>query len=123
MASYHLPVRSECFHGELYQRMHDDLNLAGRAERTVHGYLRAVRQLADFCQTFHHGTTVRGCHKTGTCRPCAGADRPQGPGLPASSQLFARDRRRFCDSLLIVLIGPVLPLWLCVGSKTIFLPA
>ncbi len=51
MPSYHLPVRSKYFHGELYQRMHDDLNLAGMAERTVHGYLRAVRQLADYCRT------------------------------------------------------------------------
>ena len=30
--------------------MVDDLRLAGKAKRTVYGYLRAVRQLADFCQ-------------------------------------------------------------------------
>ena len=29
-----------------------------------------------------------GCHKTGSRRPCAGAFKPQGPGLPHSSQLF-----------------------------------
>ena len=51
MAGYHLSIRSETFHGELCQRMHDDLNLAGMAERTVHGYLRAVRQLLDCCRT------------------------------------------------------------------------
>lgn len=28
-----------------------DLGLAGKAKRTVYGYLRAVRKLADFCET------------------------------------------------------------------------
>jgi len=37
------------------------------------------------------------CHKTGSSRPCAGGCRPQGPGLPTSSQLLAQDQRRFCD--------------------------
>lgn len=40
--------RSRYFDGVLYQRMSDDLNLAGMARRTHDGYLRAVRQLADF---------------------------------------------------------------------------
>jgi len=44
-------ARSTYFNGELYQRMSDDLHLAGRSKRTHDGYLRAVRQLADFCQT------------------------------------------------------------------------
>lgn len=30
--------------------MSDDLQLAGMGQRTVHGYLRSVRQLADYCQ-------------------------------------------------------------------------
>ena len=30
--------------------MHDDLHLSGKSQRTVHGYLRSVRQLADYCQ-------------------------------------------------------------------------
>lgn len=35
----------------LYSRMADDLHLAGMSQRTYDGYLRAVRQLADFCKT------------------------------------------------------------------------
>ena len=50
MPSYHKPTPSKYFHGPLYQQMHDDLQLTGKAERTVHGYLRAVRQLADHCR-------------------------------------------------------------------------
>ncbi len=42
---------SKFFTGELYQRMSDDLHLAGMSERTHAGYLRAVRQLADHAQT------------------------------------------------------------------------
>ena len=34
-------------------------------------------------------------------------DRPQGPGLPASSQLLARDQRRFCDSLQEAATRPI----------------
>jgi hypothetical protein len=30
--------------------MAEDLQLTGKAQRTVHGYLRAVRQLADHCR-------------------------------------------------------------------------
>jgi len=40
--------RSKFFCGSLYQRMSDDLHLAGMSKRTHDGYLRAVRQLADF---------------------------------------------------------------------------
>jgi len=50
MPNYSLPATSTFFKGILYQQMHDDLHLAGMAERTIHGYLRSVRQLADFCQ-------------------------------------------------------------------------
>ena len=51
MPNYSLPANSKFFTGKLYARMNDDLHLAGMSQRTVHGYLRAVRQLADFCQT------------------------------------------------------------------------
>ena len=39
------------FTDPLYSRMADDLHLAGMSQRTHDGYLRAVRQLADFCKT------------------------------------------------------------------------
>ncbi len=42
---------SNFFNGQLYQRMSDDLHLGGMSERTHAGYLRAVRQLADYCGT------------------------------------------------------------------------
>jgi len=45
-----LPTESNFFKGILFQKMADDLRLAGKAKRTVYGYLRAIRQLADFCQ-------------------------------------------------------------------------
>jgi len=45
-----LPAASRFFDGKLYQQMRDDLQLAGMSKRTVHGYLRAVRQLADYCR-------------------------------------------------------------------------
>jgi integrase/recombinase XerD len=45
-----LPSASRFFDGSLYQKMNEDLQLAGMSKRTVHGYLRAVRQLADYCQ-------------------------------------------------------------------------
>jgi site-specific recombinase XerD len=41
---------SKFFTGKLYKAMTDDLHLAGMGERTHHGYLRAVRQLADWCK-------------------------------------------------------------------------
>ena len=50
MPSYDKPVRSLYFNGSLYDKMAEDLQLTGKAERTVHGYLRAVRQLADWCK-------------------------------------------------------------------------
>ena len=36
--------------GQLYDRMADDLHLGGMSERTFAGYLRAVRQLTDYCE-------------------------------------------------------------------------
>lgn len=45
-----LPTASDYFKGKLYQKMVDDLRLAGKAKRTVYGYVRAVRKLADFHQ-------------------------------------------------------------------------
>lgn len=50
MPSYDKPNHSPYFHGALYQKMTEDLQLTGKAQRTVHGYLRAVRQLADHCR-------------------------------------------------------------------------
>ncbi len=44
-------AHSTYFNGALYKRMSDDLHLAGVGQRTHDGYLRAVRQLADFCET------------------------------------------------------------------------
>lgn len=43
-------THSPYFNGPLYQRMSEDLHLGGMSKRTHEGYLRAVRQLADFCQ-------------------------------------------------------------------------
>ncbi len=43
-------AHSRYFTGELYKRMSDDLHLAGMSQRTHDGYLRAVRQLADYCR-------------------------------------------------------------------------
>ena len=45
-----LPAQSDYFKGRLYQKLVDDLRLAGKAKRTVYGYVRAVRKLADFHQ-------------------------------------------------------------------------
>lgn len=45
-----LPLESKYFFGSLFHRMVDDQGLAGKAKRTVYGYLRAVRKLADYCQ-------------------------------------------------------------------------
>ena len=45
-----LPAQSPYFNGKLFQQMVDDLRLAGKAKRTVYGFLRAVRKLADFCR-------------------------------------------------------------------------
>jgi integrase/recombinase XerD len=44
-------AQSKFFTGKLYARMADDLHLGGMSERTHAGYLRAVRQLADYSQT------------------------------------------------------------------------
>ena len=39
------------FSGKFYKAMAEDLELCGLAKRTHAGYLRAVRQLADYCKT------------------------------------------------------------------------
>jgi hypothetical protein len=44
-------ARSYHFTGSLQERMAEDLHLGGMSQRTHDGYLRAVRQLADYCQT------------------------------------------------------------------------
>ena len=44
-------AKSKFFQGALYQRMSQDLQLIGRSKRTQEAYLRAVRKLADHCQT------------------------------------------------------------------------
>jgi integrase/recombinase XerD len=43
-------THSPYFNGPLYKRMSEDLHLGGMGKRTHEGYLRAVRQLADFCK-------------------------------------------------------------------------
>ncbi len=43
---------SSFFVDPLYSRMAEDLHLGGMSQRTHDGYLRAVRQLADYCQTW-----------------------------------------------------------------------
>jgi integrase/recombinase XerD len=43
-------THSPYFNGPLYQRMSEDLHLGGMSKRTHEGYLRAMRQLADFCK-------------------------------------------------------------------------
>ena len=43
-------ANSRFFTGRRYTRMAEDLHLAGMSERTHAGYLRAVRQLSDYCQ-------------------------------------------------------------------------
>ena len=43
-------THSPYFNGPLYERMSEDLHLGGMSKRTHEGYLRAVRQLADFCK-------------------------------------------------------------------------
>jgi site-specific recombinase XerD len=50
MPSYDKPNRSPFFNGPLYDQMAEDLQLTGKAQRTVYGYLRAVKKLADYCQ-------------------------------------------------------------------------
>lgn len=49
MANYERPARLKYFSGPIYDPMAEDLQLTGKAQRIVHGYLRAVRQLADHC--------------------------------------------------------------------------
>ena len=42
-----LPQPAEFFKGNLYNKLVEDLQLAGMAKRTVYGYVRAIRKLAD----------------------------------------------------------------------------
>ncbi len=49
-----LPAPSDHFKGKWYRQLIEDLQLAGKARRTVYGYVRAVRKLADFCQQSPH---------------------------------------------------------------------
>jgi site-specific recombinase XerD len=49
-----LPAPSDYFKGKWYRQLIEDLQLAGKAKRTVYGYVRAVRKLADFCQQPPH---------------------------------------------------------------------
>ena len=52
MVNYNFPPSpSKSYDGVLHEAMHEDLQLAGMSQRTVHGYLRAVRQLADWAET------------------------------------------------------------------------
>ena len=45
MASYDKPNRSKYFSGPIYDQMAEDLQLNGKAQRTVHGYLRNPMEL------------------------------------------------------------------------------
>ncbi len=51
MPNYNLPARSQHFNAKLCRQTHDDLHSAGTAQRTVHGKLRSVRQLDDYCKS------------------------------------------------------------------------
>ena len=51
MANYARSATSKFFTGKLYSRMCDVLHSGSMSQRTVHGYLRSVRQHSDFCQT------------------------------------------------------------------------
>ena len=52
MVNHNFPPSSSKFYdGVLHEAVHEDLQLAGMSQRTVHGYLRAVRQLADWAET------------------------------------------------------------------------
>lgn len=50
-----LPKTSEFFKGKWFDKMVEDLQLAGKAKRTVYGYVRAIRKLSDF----HHKSPVK----------------------------------------------------------------
>jgi integrase/recombinase XerD len=54
---------SKFFSGPLYARMADDLHLGGMSERTLAGYLRAVRQLADYCEASPEKITEDGLRR------------------------------------------------------------
>jgi len=50
MPNDYKPNRSQFIKGPLYDQTTEDLHLTGKAQRTVYGYLPAVRQLADHCR-------------------------------------------------------------------------
>ena len=45
-----VPASSPFFKGKFYDKLIEDLQLAGKAKRTVYGYVRAIRKLAEFCE-------------------------------------------------------------------------
>jgi hypothetical protein len=45
-----LPAPSKFFNGDWYDKLIEDLRLDGLAKRTVYGYVRAIRKLADYHQ-------------------------------------------------------------------------
>ncbi|MEM9410245.1 MAG: site-specific integrase [Planctomycetota bacterium] len=45
-----VPACSPYFKGKYYHKLIEDLHLAGKAKRTVYGYVRAVRKLTEFCK-------------------------------------------------------------------------
>ena len=44
------PLPAQFFNGTFYHKLIEDLQLTGKAKRTVYGYVRAVRKLAEFCE-------------------------------------------------------------------------
>ena len=52
---------STFFTGKLYARMSDDLHLGGMSEPAHVAYLRAVRKLAEYCQTPPVGRNAPKC--------------------------------------------------------------
>ena len=63
MVDYNKPPKgSRHFPQPLYDKMNEDLQLGGMGKRTVHGYLRAVRQLADWAQTSPNEITEQYLH-------------------------------------------------------------
>ena len=79
--------RSPFFVDPLYSRMAEDLHLGGMSQRTHDGYLRAVRQLADYFKTppdkisedqlrLHYGHLIAAPRAS---PPRSGSARPGGP--------------------------------------------
>ena len=93
-----LPAASRFFDGKLYQRMHDDLHLAGMSKRTVHGYLRAVRQLVDYCQRRPNEITESQRHRCtarhGAYSSRQGSQRSLRSPAPVQVRSVLRDSQR-----------------------------